>query len=136
MTYDEMKAAIADITYEDYQFILIVKNGLHFLQGVYKEQCVDSGRMETQKTRKWVLSDHVTKSEIIQTALKLCLTSAEHRVREHFLYKGSRVFGPHFSVDDLKALADNHVEDHRPQTSSFQPDPRLGDGPADVRKGS
>lgn len=43
----------------------------------------------------------MTKDEVVSTALKLVLTAYEHEVREKFLYKGERIFGPHFDVDFL-----------------------------------
>ncbi len=52
-------------------------------------------------------------SEVVQTALLCALTSAEHRVREHFLYKGERVFGPHFDIEGLYELAKARRLDYR-----------------------
>ena len=66
-----------------------------------------------QYTRKWPLSQYMVKSEVVQTALKCVLTSVEHRVREHFLYKGERIFGPHFDVEALYELAKNRRLDYR-----------------------
>lgn len=56
--------------------------------------------------RKWLLSEHMTKSEIIQTAFKAVLTAVEHETREMFTYKGKAIFGPHFDVDVLAQVAD------------------------------
>ena len=64
-------------------------------------------------TRKWLLSSHMTRSELAQTALKCVLTSVEHRVREHFLYRGERVFGPHFHVEALHGLCTEFKLDPR-----------------------
>ena len=55
----------------------------------------------------------MVKSEIVQTALKCILTSAEHRVREHFKYRGSRVYGPHFDVEALHELCIARKFDYR-----------------------
>src|SRR4051812_18073238 len=35
-----------------------------------------------QKGRKWMLSPHMTKSEVIQTAFKAIMTALEHETRE------------------------------------------------------
>jgi len=56
---------------------------------------------EKQYGRKWRLSQHMTKSEIVQTAFKAILTAEEHEVREKFLYRGHAIFGPHLNVDAL-----------------------------------
>lgn len=84
-----------------------------YLQGSYEDPDVDSGEPSLQKTRKWILSPHMTASELVQTAFKCCLTSMEHRVREGFTYRGERVFGPHFDVEGLYELAKLKREDRR-----------------------
>lgn len=58
-----------------------------------------------QHGRKWYVSPHSTKSEIVQTAFKAVLTVQEHETREQFFYKGMAVFGPHFDVDVLARCA-------------------------------
>ena len=81
----------------------------------YEDADVYTGKYEWQTTRKWYISSHATDSEILQTILKLCLTSAEHRVRESFLYGGKRIFGPHIKIDAHMLACDNvdHREDNR-----------------------
>lgn len=102
---------LESITYEGYQFATILtKRGEVYVQGVYDEADVYSGHRALQYTRRWLLSTAMTDSEIVQTIFKLCLTSAEHRCREHFQYKGARIFGPHFDVEDLVALCNDGRE--------------------------
>jgi hypothetical protein len=117
MTIDEMKAIIALIDYEGYVFEVFEKNGVPYLQARYLEPDIVTKKLEWQHTRKWQLSEHMVKSEIVQTALKCALTSAEHRVREHFLYRGERVFGPHYDVDALFELCRTKRFDYRRPTS-------------------
>jgi len=76
-----------------------------YIQLRYVEVDVQTGDPGDQHGRKWYVSSHSTKSEVVQTVLKACLTSAEHMVREHFLYRGTQVFGPHLDVDQLFELA-------------------------------
>ena len=54
--------------------------------------------------RKWRLSPHMTRSEIVQIALKAVLTAEEHEVRERFKYRGRSIFDPHYDVDQLWRL--------------------------------
>jgi hypothetical protein len=54
--------------------------------------------------RKWLLSPHMTNSEIVTTAFKALLTAVEHELREKFTYKGQAIFDPHMDVDRLVAL--------------------------------
>jgi hypothetical protein len=102
---DIRKLLNQSIEFMDYDFRVIEEGERMFLQGVYDERDIVTYKVEEQRTRKWLLSPHMTKSEIVQTAFKLCLTSMEHRTREAFKYDGRRVFGPHYDVDALWELA-------------------------------
>ncbi len=85
-----------------------------YLQLRYMEDDIeDPGRHEEQRCRKWYVSRHSTKSEVVQTVLKACLTSAEHMVREHFLYAGKRIFSPHLDLDRLVAFVSGSDESRR-----------------------
>lgn len=76
-----------------------------YLQAVFTAPCnFQGGGTTTQTTRKWLLSRHMTPSELVQTAFKCVLTSMEHETRELFTYKGAAIFGPHFDVERLVLL--------------------------------
>lgn len=75
-----------------------------FVQIEYDEADVDTGVMAVQQGRRWFVGRDVTPTEVVQTALKAALASAEHRTREHFLVDGVRAYGPHQDVDDLVAM--------------------------------
>lgn len=128
MTLYEMQEIVGNISYPEYTFIVGTKgttptessdgysNGAElvpYLQACYEEPDIVTGKPATQCTRKWLLSFHMVPSEITQTALKLLLTSMEHRVREHFKYKGERVYGPHFDVEALVEVARQRRLDYR-----------------------
>lgn len=69
-----------------------------------------------QTGRKWRLSEHMTRSEIVQTAFLAVLTAEEHEAREQFLYKGRAIFGPHFDVENLHDASGRlGFEDVRPE---------------------
>lgn len=82
----------------------LTDRGEFYVQATYVEPDIYTGVAQTQYTRKWLLTPAMTDSEIVQTLFKLCLTSMEHRTREAFTYKGARIFGPHFDVNDLADL--------------------------------
>lgn len=106
-------AILEDVTYPGYRFKTGVMSDGYFIQVEYDEPCVDTGQMKEQRGRKWYVSSHATRGEVVQTVLKAVLTSAEHRVREHFTYRGRRVFGPHFDLDQLVALCDANATERR-----------------------
>lgn len=98
-------AWLRDVSYPGYTFTVREGHGGVFLQATYLDiDVVFPHHTERQYTRKWLLSPHMTKSEVMQTAFKCVLTSAEHRVREWFRYLDTPIFGPHFDVDDLAGL--------------------------------
>jgi hypothetical protein len=102
MNLQEMLAALAEVRCADYHFqIQTTGHGQLYLQAEYVEQDVYSGDPAVQKTRKWMLSEHMTKSEFVQTCFKAVMTSYEHRARESFLFRGRRVFGPHIDIEAL-----------------------------------
>lgn len=98
---------LARVDCMSYKFRVTEGHGGVYLQAAYMEQDIYAGPGASpveQLTRKWLLSPHMTESEVIQTAFKCVLTSMEHRTREHFKYKDARIFGPHFDVNDLVHL--------------------------------
>lgn len=95
---------LSQVNYPGYTFTVRKGHGGVFLQATYFDADVYTLTRELQYTRKWLLSPQMTNSEVVQTAFKCALTSAEHRVREWFTYKDKAIFGPHFDVDDLARL--------------------------------
>lgn len=98
---EQMRPWVSECKFEDYLFQVRESHGGIMLHAAVLEPDIISGELEWQTTRKWRLTPSMTKSEVIQTVFKCCLTSMEHRTRENFLYRGRRVFGPHFDVDAL-----------------------------------
>lgn len=91
-----------DINYKDDWSLIIGQEGKRFWLQV---RC-DGVNNQTGKNlewggRKWMLSQHMTRSEIVQTAFKAIMTAEEHELREKFLYQGHAIFGPHFNVEFL-----------------------------------
>lgn len=101
--------------FPDKEWRLTDNEGGHgwFVQVTYMEADVNTGEEAEQRGRKWYVSPYATESEIAQTLFAACLASAEHQVREHFLYSppwtpcfdegvwieqlpGEAIFGPHF----------------------------------------
>ena len=114
MIFDELDAIIADTecTIGGIRWTALwgsMGSGF-YVQLAYSEPDVLTGQPAEQKGRKWYLSKHATKSEVVQTILKAAITSSEHMVREHFKYRGVAVFNPHFDVEDLVDLAQHSCE--------------------------
>jgi len=67
--------------------------------------CLQIDLVNGWKSRKWILSIHMTPSELVQTALKAVLTAEEHEAREAFTLDGVACFSPHFDVFKLAVFA-------------------------------
>lgn len=107
MTFDDISDVVNLCRFMDYNFSHKVDGrGCWYIQGEYWEADIHTGVNELQRTRRWFTSPEVVPGEIVQTVFKCALTSMEHRSREHFLYKGRRVFGPHFDIEQLWSIAE------------------------------
>jgi len=107
--------AVSEIEFKNWGFFIERKGEVLYLQIKFLAPDTDSGKanLQIQSGRKWMLSEHMTKSELIQTALKAVLTAEEHEAREQFLYKNKAVFAPHFNVDVLHDLDENEAHETR-----------------------
>lgn len=57
---------------------------------------------------KYLLSEHMTRGEIVKKAFVACRDFAEHEVRERFKWRGRAILGPHIDVEALWEIADRH----------------------------
>lgn len=104
MNRQEIGAVLRDVNFPGYMFQVLEAGGRCYMQGVFEASCSEDNIARLQYTRKWYLSHEATRSEIVQTALKLVLTAVEHEARERFTYRGRPIFGPHFDVDRLVTM--------------------------------
>lgn len=96
MDYANMLREVAEIQYKDWIFNVSMDGPRPVLQ------------LEMPggwKSRKWLLSPHMTTGEFVQTCFKAVLTAEEHEARERFLYKSVPVLGPHIDIVELLAAA-------------------------------
>ena len=85
-----------------------------------------TGELGTGRGGKAYLSEEATDSELVQTVFGLYDAYCHHEVRETFLFRGRRIFGPHISIDAHWEVAERY--DARPDP---MPKHRLGRHPAD-----
>lgn len=103
MNLEVLTSILEDIKYKDWEF-----SPLHIEYGDGDElsvfaEFIDGG--ETQMTRRWIIEENMTRSEVVQTCLAMVLLAEEHEAREKFRYKGKKIYGPHFDADALTAFA-------------------------------
>lgn len=105
MTKQEMIDILAEVTYKDWAFHIEERGGNLYMQVRFPDPDLVTGIIETQHGRKWIMSQWMTKSEVVTTAFKAIITAEEHETREKFRYRGRMIFGPHFDVDALHSVA-------------------------------
>jgi hypothetical protein len=87
-----LEQLMKSVTYKKWSFRILEKGDGFLLQCGWANNC--------QRSRKWYVSPHMTKSEVVQTAFKMVVTAEEHEAREQFQFRGVPIFNPHFNVDD------------------------------------
>ena len=87
-----IREALKEVRFRDWEFYVGRDGEREYLQVVFACVCSTSGKPEKHRGRKWLLSPHMTKSEIVQTAFKAVMTALEHEAREEFRYRGRAIF--------------------------------------------
>jgi len=109
MTRKEIVELLKHVHYLDWTFYVGEPDETPFLMVKFRDA---AGR--GWHGRKWILSQFMTKSEIVQTAMKAVLTAIEHEAREAFTYRDQAIFGPHYDVDRLAEICMRMEPDVRP----------------------
>lgn len=106
MNFSEAADILEEIDYPGFIFHMHSNGNFSsaYLQIICKAECNITGKEIEWHSRKWKLSQHMTKSEFVQTAFKAVLTAIEHEAREKFKYRGVSIFDPHYDVDRLVEL--------------------------------
>lgn len=81
-----------------------INDTLYFLRVEFKTPNTETQDDASWKGRKWLLSERMTDSEIVQTAFKAVLTAEEHETREQFKYHGQAVLAPHHNLNEVAAM--------------------------------
>jgi len=118
MNKKQIEEIVGQVTYKGWSFYVGDKNGVIYLQAQFDQADSFTGKVERQSGRKWMLSEHMVKSEIVQTAWAAVQFAETHEMRESFKFKGRRIFGPHFDVDALTEIVDDKRLDYRGKAKS------------------
>jgi len=105
MSFEEIQAIAADITFNDWTIYVGRKGEAIYLQiRADGEDNMNPGEKMTWSGRKWQLSEYMVKSEVVRTAYKAVMCAMEHEVSEQFRYKGEPIYDPHMDVEKLLEL--------------------------------
>jgi hypothetical protein len=116
---DRFRDILGRVSYKpDWRFRIGGEPGRYWLQVEFVAADADSldAQSAVQRGRKWTLSEHMTDSEIVQTAFRATLAAEEHECRETFKVEGVAVLGPHLDLFWLVNLARSGMlgQDARP----------------------
>lgn len=101
-TLDSIKEIVSNVSLNDWKFHLgQYGDGTPYVQVLFLDKDRITGTEELQRCRKWILSYHMTTSEVVRTAHKAAQGAVLHEVDEAFKYKGARIFNPHVDLDTL-----------------------------------
>lgn len=101
---------LGTVLYKSWRFRVLEKGDGFLLQLVYEEADTSTppkagAPEEEQHARKWYISAHATPAEVVRTAYKAVLCSLEHRLGEHFRYKGVQIYSPHPTLETMLGAA-------------------------------
>lgn len=108
--FERALAVLDHIEYrEDYQMFLGIDRERAFMQPRVWRRDIVTGNYDWGYGGRGYVEDETTTSQIVQMAFGLFKAYEEHEAREHFRYRGARVFGPHIDIDELVGVA--HITD-------------------------
>lgn len=103
-TAERIADVLMEVSFPNIDFD-VVSQGTHvYMQITCKGIDNVTGLPMDWKGRKWLMSEHMTNGEIVQTALAAVIMAYEHEIREMFKYKGESIFDPHYDIDQLHQL--------------------------------
>lgn len=105
LTHVQVREMLDGISYLNYQFHSEECPGGFHIWITSMEEDNYTGEEALQVGRKWYVSNHCTRSDVVRTAFKAVSTWSEHEAREKFKYKGARIFSPHLDVETMIARA-------------------------------
>lgn len=101
MTSKRLHNIIKNIRYKDWTFDIQVRKDCFLLQVRFYAEDSETKRWEVQHCRKWFISTHACKAEVVRTAFKAVLAAEQHEVNENFRYRGVPIHSPHLNPDKL-----------------------------------
>lgn len=103
MTFDEIKKIVSLCKYRDWEFRVLEKGDgfLVQLRFMAKDSASDDPTPKLQSCRKWYVSSHSSKGEVVRTCWKAVEAAVMHEAQEDFTYRGKSIMNPHLDPDAL-----------------------------------
>jgi len=100
-----LREILNDVQFDDWRFRIGEDAEAMWVQCAFAALDNDTGLPTEQCGRKWRISRHSTRDEVVQTCLLAVLKAVEHEARERFKYRGVAIFHTHIPVDRLVEAA-------------------------------
>lgn len=105
----EIREIISNVSYLDWEFRLMYDRDRPYLQIHGHGPDPKEGMRDAQWSgRKWFVSPHMCKNEIIRTAYKALECAVAHEMNELFLYKGVAIMTPHLDYEEIVTMMSDH----------------------------
>ena len=101
MKHNTLDKILNKCKYLDWKFVTMEKGDGFLLQVQFIGRDSITGKVALLKARKWYISSHAAKSEVIRTAFKAVMAAVEHETCEHFKYKNIAIYNPHLDPDHM-----------------------------------
>jgi hypothetical protein len=126
LTYEDILNLIKEVKCRDIEFRLLRKGDGFLVQATaMRPDASDAPDPSTglrecklQKGRKWYVSPHSARTEIVETLFSAAARFELHELKEDFRFKGQAIYNSHISADDLAGCL---------RTRSLLPDCREGE---------
>lgn len=108
-TVTEIDEIVANVSYLDWEIRLLLDGPRPYIQVFGHGSDPKDGMRDAQWSgRKWFVSQHMCKNEIIRTAYKAIECAVAHEMNENFLYKGVAVMTPHMDYEEIVDIMTDH----------------------------
>jgi len=108
-TPEEIREIVGHISYLDWEVRVRKDGDRDYLQVFGHGPDPKDGMKDAQWSgRKWMLSPHMCKNELIRTAYKAIECAVAHEMNECFLYKGVAIMTPHMDYEEIVDIMTDH----------------------------
>lgn len=104
---DEIREIVGQIKYLDWEIMVRMDGDRPYLQVKGNGPNPDTGTVDEWTGRKWFLSPHMCRNEVIRTAHKAIEEAVLHEMNEQFTYCGVRIFDPRLNYDKIVDMAED-----------------------------
>jgi len=108
-TIDEIKAIVANMSYLDWDLRIRMDDTRAYLQVFGHGPDPKQGMKDAKWSgRKFFITPHMCKNEIIRTGLLAIERAVAHEMYENILYKGHAIFTPHMDYEEIVDIMEDH----------------------------